>query len=85
MKGILSRVEGPPNVADNDGESMFNSVVIIGSSALGIAYLLKNLPKEKNHLWGVVGWMALGGMWYGGLKGISGVLYHFSHEQKKGV
>lgn len=85
MSGILSRVDGPPNVADDAGESLFNSVVIIGGSALGIAYLLRVLPKEKEHLWSTIGWFAMGSLWYGGLRGVSGVLYHFSQNQKKGV
>lgn len=74
----MNDITPAPNIPNQKELSLFNSVMIVGSSALAIAYLLKSLPKEKNYIWGAVGWMALGGAWYGGLKGVSGIIYYYS-------
>lgn len=83
MNTSLAQIGNPePNTMSAKQQSIFNSVLVVAASSLAIAYLLKNLPKEKSPVWGVVGWFALGGAWYGGLNGVSGILHHFSEKKE---
>jgi len=59
-------------------ESILHSVVLTGTSALAIAYLLTTVPTEKRTMPMVVGWMAMGALWWVGLEGLSGIIHHLS-------
>lgn len=76
---VMGLAEPPaiyPNVASAREQSILHSVVLTGTSALAIAYLLTTVPTEKRIAPMVVGWMAMGALWWVGLEGIAGIIHH---------
>lgn len=71
------------NVMSSRQESILHSVVVAGTSALGIAYMLTTVPTEKRKWPMVLGWMAMGGLWWIGLEGVSGIINHLSCPEEK--
>jgi hypothetical protein len=82
---VMGLAETPyhPNVISQRQESILHSVVVTGTSVLGIAYMLTTVPTEKRKWPMVLGWMAMGGLWWIGLEGLSGILHHLSCQEEK--
>jgi hypothetical protein len=72
-----------PYVADQREQSILHSVVLTGTSALAIAYMLTTVPYEKRIAPMVLGWMGMGGLWWLGLEGIAGIIHHLSKPAEK--
>jgi len=82
---VMELAETPayPHVIGPRQESILHSVVLTGTSALAIGYLLTTVPSEKRLAPMVLGWMAMGALWWVGLEGISGIIHHLSKSEEK--
>lgn len=72
---------GNPGVLNGKQESIFQNVLLTASSLLAGVFILKALKNEKSRGWQAAAWFGLSGSWIGALKGISGILYHFSEKR----
>ena len=72
-----------PEVLSPVQESIFNSLLLTGTSLMAGIYLIRVLPREKNAGWQLLGWFGLTGAWFGTLKGITSILYHFLPPERK--
>ena len=74
---------GNPGLMSEEQESIFNLLLMTAGSVMGGAFIIKSLIKEKNPIWGLIGWFGVSGAWFGALRGIAGILHHFAINQPK--
>ena len=62
--------------------AIFEGLLLTVASALGLIFIIKALPVEKNPIWQVVGYTAMSGAGFGALFGVSRILDAMAPESK---
>ena len=73
---------GYPETMNAKQESIFNSLLLTAGSIFAGVFIIKAIQHEKNYGWQLVGWFGLTGSYFGAIKGITNIIYHFSEQSQ---